>query len=1006
MLSAYYVGVSAFYPFMHLSFFLSYSFICLRNFYENPRFFGKNSSLNDWYHSRRMRELGINPETVHSGLTLIVAFVASYMLFSRISSSEDKESTEKQEVVKCETSADRPDIPFTVPYCDIYTTKSSMWGSKTESVDWPKSVVNLDDLIIKAKKNQVRITVSTPTSNISVGGTMLHSNLVASVYHAIRNLGREGSSLTVHKRINGAIVKTVDREGYVKDGVSALPTMTQHIDATRDIVALCLGSASSPSLSKYVIRSFTTKRKFKAAIVYTEKDGTEKSYTGIGEETIQSVSVDNSKDIMYTGRLFSFVPSDSTFQSFNGICGGLMLAYESKRAAIVGVLAATFTVQLEDEMVKRVAALPINEAGVDFSAFGTAIPSSFPDELRTVTPIPIEVQPPSSSSKFHHYYHSVEDDLVEQRYGSTEVLGVVPNSTVHPSSQTKFYEWESDILKEFPEFSHDLVPPAFRHTRNNGEFVSPGRHAMYDLRYPMRHVSIPYHLAAVQNMLDEVQSYIGIYDVYAPLEYLGDVSLSFSGVHGSSVHQGIKRTTGAGFPWNGKKSDYFVYNVDDTIRLKPEIASHLGNLFTAYAEGKRQGVISRGTYKDEPRSKEKVADRKIRLFAPSEFDKYLAAHIIWSSAVQASVISRNKRMTLGGMSVFSEEFAEIRTSREKTHPYVVLLDFKKFDKCTSLRCLLASKNMDLSCIRQGRWYNTLTFSEKSTFVTMYHTLASDLVEGLLIVDGELLFPQQGTQSGGVDTYKQNCETHNMIAREAILLIIEEVSDFPHSDFLAHSVNKDIAVKLARSLRARPLYDRLPEVMKHVDLITHGDDGAYAMNYEYITLFNFHAFQGAYAKMNIRSTLPDKGNGTGSHFTWDEVDLGKRTFRFDPELKTYTSPLALPSLGKMLTIGVVRDMTIAEKRESAVSDITLEFAQYGRSQYEEWACRLLPICSKWGIHAHFPDWLEVVTANRSKRSYHVRGEDQATNEALKEALATILGVPIEDSVSSDDPRQSN
>lgn len=159
-------------------------------------------------------------------------------------------------------------------------------------------------------------------------------------------------------------------------------------------------------------------------------------------------------------------------------------------------------------------------------------------------------------------------------------------------------------------------------------------------------------------------------------------------------------------------------------------------------------------------------------------------------------------------------------------------------------------------------------------------------------------------------------------------------------------------------------------------------------------------------MNIRSTLPDKGNGTGSHFTWDEVDLGKRTFRFDPELKTYTSPLALPSLGKMLTIGVVRDMTIAEKRESAVSDITLEFAQYGRSQYEEWACRLLPICSKWGIHAHFPDWLEVVTANRSKRSYHVRGEDQATNEALKEALATILGVPIEDSVSSDDPRQSN
>jgi hypothetical protein len=93
---------------------------------------------------------------------------------------------------------------------------------------------------------------------------------------------------------------------------------------------------------------------------------------------------------------------------------------------------------------------------------------------------------------------------------------------------------------------------------------------------------------------------------------------------------------------------------------------------------------------------------------------------------------------------------------------------------------------------------------------------------------------------------------------------------------------------------------------------------------------------------------------------------------------------------MLTIGVVKDMSLSEKRECAVQDAIMEFAQYGRARYEDWTERLTPICKKWEVPVQFPDWLAAVTSNRSNRTYHVRGEDHTTNTRLSKALATILG----------------
>jgi hypothetical protein len=815
---------------------------------------------------------------------------------------------------------------------------------------------------------------------------MMHSNIVVTVYHAIKLLLEESSHLT-----NGEFVTRLDRTGFTTDGVHSLPPLTHHIDSTNDIVGLSLGGNASISLVKYVVRSFKSKAPFHAVVIYQTKEGVVHVTHGSARESTQTVVLDGSSDKLYTARFFDFTPvSDPHFESFPGICGGIMIAYTQNRCAIVGVLAATFTVEKAGEIRRRVAALPINEAGVDFSKFGTAVPASYPEVLRTASTIPITIEEPFLS-KHSHCKHIRDEGLLGDFYNTTEVVGIVPGSSVFPSSQTMFYEWQDDIWDEFPEFKHDKVAPIFRATRaSDGTYVSPGRHALSDMSQECRHPSIPYHTAAVQSIMDRTDTYKDIYDLYAPLDYRGDISTTFSGVEGSCIHTGIKRTTGAGFPWPGIKSDYFDFNADDSIRLKSDVCSHLDSLLLAYSQGERQGVITRGTYKDEPRSQSKVDERKIRMFAPAEFDKFMCDHVIRSSLVQIGVLARKQRMTLGGMSVFSDEWAELRTDREISKPNNVLGDFSKFDHFSSHRCLYSARSIDLHFIHQGRWYDNNTPDAKRVFDSLYTTLGSDTADTLVIVDGELVRPGHGTSSGGTDTYHQNCVTHNIIAREAVLLIVQEVANNPATDWLSESVSPLRARSLATSLMSIPLGKRLATIMPNIDFITHGDDGLYAITDEYIPLFNFQSFKGAYGEMGMRFTPPDKTSRTYSHTDWVHVDIGKRKFRKDVELQSYTAPLDLESIGKMLTIGVVKDMSLSEKRECAVQDAIMEFAQYGRAQYEDWTERLTPICEKWEVPVQFPDWLAAVTSNRSNRTYHVRGEDHTTNARLSKALATILG----------------
>jgi hypothetical protein len=90
--TSWYVGMPFLFPHAQAGFMVYYGFICFYGFYNDPRFFGKNGSLNDWYHSRRMRELGLDPAKVHAGITMVLTFFLSYKLFSHMRTIESPDS--------------------------------------------------------------------------------------------------------------------------------------------------------------------------------------------------------------------------------------------------------------------------------------------------------------------------------------------------------------------------------------------------------------------------------------------------------------------------------------------------------------------------------------------------------------------------------------------------------------------------------------------------------------------------------------------------------------------------------------------------------------------------------------------------------------------------------------------------------------------------------------------------------------------------------------------------
>lgn len=932
---------------------------------------------------------GIDPDNLLASCAMLITFLGGYKLYKSFTEVESKRSTGW-------AHSDNQDYKISPlkhvrPIMDVRASRNP-WDDGRKVITFSDNRVSLDNLISRCKDNQVRLEIfyreDGKLKRDRVGGTALVGPFVISSYHSVRLLANESSTLVVKRIINGTLMEVFQHQ-YTTGAESVLPDETLHVDETGDVVLLNLKNVRWKDLSRFVVKgcNVASHQSFPACIVYQDAEGTLGVERGTARWTHQSVHLKNG-DKLYEAWYYLFFPENSGFKTFMGICGGVMIAHtpDGSQAGIVGVLSVGTTTYDEDGNELFLAgALPINRQKIEDAKakYTRAIPTSRPDGF------PLELQDAFSNPRSHAFHGDIQD-----RYGGTEILGFREDARTFPKSRVELYKWEDDVFRLMPDLKHDYVPPKFRGTiLDDGTYCHPGKHAIMDLKAECKHYSLVFHNTAFLQLVKDKMRYSDLAPLYSVIPFSTDPSPSLSGIPASMIHQGIKRNTAAGYPWKGKKNAHLTINADETVTPSSELVSAVHDRLSVMAEGKREWLITRGAYKDEPRSKKKVQIRKIRLFNPPDMPHYIVEHLVLSPLIQISLLARGSFHTLGGMNVYSEEWSAIRENLEEKFPCTIPGDFSKFDKGTSFSSMFSTSESDLHLIRKSPYYRGLDAAHQQAFENIFVSLATAMGDVALVVDGEFIAPGHGNGSGSADTYKKNCEVHALIAYECMLTIVHLVSEEGiESAFLDGSEDPHTALSLALYLREEfpNSSDRLEKILENIVVIKHGDDGLYCVTQHYVSLFNFVSFQHGYNWMGVKFTPSDKSDAVFSHKSWDDVDIGKRRWLWNEELQTYLAPIEKASIGKMLTIGLVVGQTLAEKREIGVQDAMREFAQYGRREYEERLGQLADLCKEWNVPLNTQtDWKEVVISLRRSREYSVIADDQKLAQAAESAVQTEI-----------------
>ena len=941
-------------------------------------------------------QYGLDPDAIITSCMIFLTFLSGYKLWKTFQPAEKKPKTD---IFFANSDRESTASPLThvMPLVDVRSSRNP-WDDQRKTITFSDNRISLDALVQRCKENQVRLQLRYKEGDVmkgdKVGGTAILGSFIISSYHAVRNLAKPHSDVQVFRNINKNY-QIVGTHRYTTGAESVLPEETLHVDETGDVVLLNIKDARWKDLSRYVVEgcNISEGSAFRATIVFQIPPGSPHGMpgevchqSGRAQWTHQEVRLKGGEKL-YEAWFYLFFPDDPEFKAYLGICGGVLLAHnqDGSQAGIVGVLSvATETYDAEGNYRILAGALPINKQKIAnaLDRYTRAVPASRPDGF------PLSLENSYSNPRAHSYYGDVL-----QQYGPTEILGYRSDAVTFPKSRVDFYGWEDDVYRLMPDLRHDYVPPKFRgRTLPNGEYVHPGKHAISDLKGCCYHFSLVYQKAAFLQLVEDKMKHSDLASLYSIIPFSTDPSPSLSGIPASMIHQGIKRNTAAGYPWKGKKHKHLTINEDETVTPSSELVDAVHSRLAVLSEGRREWLITRGAYKDEPRSKEKVWVRKIRLFNPPDLPHYVVEHLVLSPLIQISLLMRGSFHTLGGMNVYSEEWSKIRENLEADFPCTIPGDFSKFDKGTSFNSMFTASEADLHLVRSSPYYASLDSDQQQAFENVFTSLASAMGDVALVVDGEFVAPGHGNGSGSADTYKKNCEVHALIAYECILTIIFFAATEPTCPLLDGSEDRNAAHQLAVDLMeqhpAAP--DRLREALRHIVIIKHGDDGLYCVTREYVSLFNFVSFQQGYLCMGVKFTPSDKSDAIFSHKTWDEVDIGKRRWLWNEELQTYLAPLDKASIGKMLTIGLIVSQSVAEKREIGVQDAIREFAQYGREEFEKRLALLSVLCEEWKVPINTQqDWKKVVLDLRCSRDYTVICDDENVAQAAECAVQTEI-----------------
>lgn len=440
------------------------------------------------------------------------------------------------------------------------------------------------------------------------------------------------------------------------------------------------------------------------------------------------------------------------------------------------------------------------------------------------------------------------------------------------------------------------------------------------------------------------------------------LSEAINGVVDDPFTKRINVSTGAGFPFKGKKRDYLpLVEEGGTIRqTNEELGGRVAAMFHNYASGRASGPVYTGCLKDEPRLLEKVAAGKTRLFFISPLDALVVSRMVLAPFYTMMVEKSYAFCTAVGINMHSGADEFVRQLNEFS-PLLLEGDYGAFDQCMPYDIGHAAATVVYKVL-EACGYN-------DEALQIVRGVLTDLLFPMLEINKDLFEAPAMQPSGKYATAEDNS------LRGVIMLMYYWYShpELRELDFFSHVLPRTYGDDLLAAVK--------PSVSEAFNNVTYGEFCTNVYNIEY--------------------TSARKDEALRPFMDIDSCSFLKRNFRWHAGFERWIAPLDIDSLYKALmwyipSSSVPRAEQLHSTCVSMMWELVLHVNEKShwtiREKVEEELAKVV------GFHQKLPNFEEIVTsmfdapdiAVGSARKYSLDPEIVNCDNTTIESLS-MLGV---------------
>jgi hypothetical protein len=407
-----------------------------------------------------------------------------------------------------------------------------------------------------------------------------------------------------------------------------------------------------------------------------------------------------------------------------------------------------------------------------------------------------------------------------------------------------------------------------------------------------------------------------------------DMETAINAVSHDAYLRRINASTSAGLGFPGVKDKYIpLVDSDDSFLREPthELKERLSYILATYLEGNGTNVMFKANLKDEPRSFEKIAQGKTRVFFGSPIDNLIVSRMFLAPFYTMMCEKNVVFGTAVGINSHSGIDALVRRLQDFS-PHMVEGDYSAFDQSMPFE-IGAAANSVIYHVLSRRGYNS---------------------DALMILKGVL--------------------SDNLFPCVSILSDIISVAALQPSGKYGTAEDNSLRNDVILMYIYYKLGGQKGTFFQNVHPVTYGDDLLLAIKDEVLSWYNGTTIQRACQQLlGMGFTSPDKSPIVAVSRSIDECSFLKRNFYFREDLNKWVGQLEVSSIYKSLEWRIPSkfESELIQTSQTCCSALYEVFLHLSHEDYDIFRKSLqnlfvknFPDYETKSLVANFPTWEEI------------------------------------------------